>query len=83
MNMELVVIDRVYDKYAVWSYTEQNNVDVIDEYVLTKTEMIIGITSVNEYSIYKRHGRLGDELLAVFYNEDRARQYLQTLKGVE
>ena len=83
MNMELVVIDRVYDKYAVWSHTEQNNVDVIDEYVLTKSEMIIGIQSVYEYSIYKRHGRIGDEIIAVFYNVDRAKKYLQTLKGVE
>lgn len=81
--MELIVIDRVYDKYAVWSHTEQNNVDVIDEYVLTKIEQLYGIMGIKEYRVYKRHGRIGDELLAVFFNEDRARQYLQTLKGVE
>ena len=81
--MELLVIDRVYDKYAVWSYTEQNNVDVIDEYVLTKIEQRYGIMGIKEYRIYKVETRLSDELLAVFFDEDRARKYLQTLKGVE
>ena len=81
--MELLVIDRVYDKYAVWSYTEQNNVDVIDEYVLTRIEQRYGIMSIKEYRIYKVETRLSDELLAVFFDEDRARKYLQTLKGVE
>ena len=81
--MELLVIDRVYDKYAVYSYTEQNNVDVIDEYVLTKLEQKYKIMVVPEYRIYQIHGTLTDELIAVFYDEDRARKYLETLKGVE
>lgn len=81
--MELLVIDRVYDKYAVYSYTAQNNVDVIDEFVLTKIEQSYRMMVVSEYRIYQIHGRLTDELIAVFYDEDRARKYLQTLKGVE
>lgn len=81
--MELLVIDRVYDKYAVYSYTEEKNVDVIDEYVLTKIEQKYKIMVVPEYRIYQIHGTLTDEVIAVFYDEDRARRYLETLKGVE
>ena len=81
--MELLVIDRVYDKYAVYSYTEQKNVNVIDEFVLTKIEQSYRMMVVSEYRIYQIHGRLTDELIAVFYDEDRARKYLETLKGVE
>lgn len=81
--MELLVIDRVYDKYAVYAYAQQKNVDVIDEYVLTKIEQSYKMMVVSEYRIYQIHGKLTDELIAVFYDEDRARKYLETLKGVE
>ena len=81
--MELLVIDRVYDKYAVYSYTEQKNVNVIDEFVLTKIEQSYKMMVVSEYRIYQIHGRLTDELIAVFYDEDRARKFLETLKGEE
>ena len=81
--MELLVIDRVYDEYMVYSYTEQKNVNVVDEYVLARIEQSYRMMVVSEYRIYQIHGKLTDELIAVFYDEDRARKYLETLKGEE
>lgn len=78
--MQLLVIGRVYDEHMVYSYTEQKNVNVVDEYVLKKIEQSYKIMSVSEYRIYQIHGKLTDELIAVFYDEDRARRYLETLK---
>lgn len=81
--MELLVIGRVYDERVEYSYTEQKNVNVVDEYVLTKLEQKYKIMVVPEYRIYQIHGTLTDELIAVFYDEDRARRYLETFKGEE
>ena len=81
--MELLVIGRVYDEYMVYSYTEQKNVNVVDEYVLTRIEQSYRMMVVSEYRIYQIHGKLTDELIAVFYDEDRARKFLETLKGEE
>lgn len=78
--MEMMSIARVYDKYSVYSYTAQDNVDVIDEYVLTKTKQIVnGIMSIKEFRIWKNN----DRLIAIFYSEDDARAYLKTKEGVE
>jgi hypothetical protein len=79
--MELLVIGRVYDEYMVYSYTEQKNVNVVDEYVLARIEQSYRMMVVSEYRIYQIHGKLTDELIAVFYDEDRAKKYLETLKG--
>jgi hypothetical protein len=81
--MQLLVIGRVYNEHVVYSYTEQKNVNVVDEYVLKKIEQSYKIMSVSEYRIYQIHGKLTDELIAVFYDEDRARRYLETFKGEE
>ena len=81
--MELLVIGRVYDEYMVYSYTEQKNVNVVDEYVLTRIEQSYRMMVVSEYRIYQIHGKLTDELIAVFYDENRARKFLETLKGEE
>ena len=78
--MEMVSIARVYDKYSVYSYTAQDNVDVVDEYVLTKTKQVVGgIMSIKEFRIWKNN----DRLIAIFYNEDDAREYLKSKEGVE
>lgn len=81
--MEMMTIARVYDKYSVYSYTAKDNVDVIDEYVLTKTEQVVNnIMSVKEFRIWKV-AKLTDKLIAIFYNEDDARAYLKSKEGVE
>jgi hypothetical protein len=82
--MEMLVIGRVYDKYAVYSYTAKDNVDVIDEYVLTKSEQVLGsVMCIKEFRIWKVEKKLTDRLIAIFYNEDEARAYLKTKEGVE
>ena len=81
--MEMMSIARVYDKYSVYSYTAQDNVDVIDEYVLTKTEQVCGsVMVIKEFRIWKVE-KLTDRLIAIFYNEDEARAYLKSKEGVE
>ena len=77
-----MLIGRVYNKYATWSETEKDNIDIIEEYVLTRIEQRRNSIPLTEYRVYRVHSIM-NEILAIFFDEREARKYLISKKESE
>ena len=76
-----MLIGREYNKYATWSDAEKDNINVVEEYVLTRIEQRRNSIPLTEYRVYRVHSIM-NELLAIFFDEREARKYLASKKGI-